>query len=122
MIEKRFKNEDDCWGYYTEIIDNEKKLDSSIPNPKKNLTIEELVDTLNELDEDFHDAITVLFEIQEQNRQLENNYNELKQLIHTMLRQIDVEKINTDNSRYSARIIFTREEFILIKNIWDGDD
>ena len=47
MTEKRFVSEDDCYGYYTEIIDNEKELDLSLHNPKKNLTIEELVDLLN---------------------------------------------------------------------------
>lgn len=52
MTEKRFINEDGCWGYYTEIIDNEKELDLSLPNPKKNLTINELVDLLNELHEE----------------------------------------------------------------------
>ena len=49
MTEKRFVSEDGCCGYYTEIIDNEKELDLSLPNPKKNLTIEELVDLMNEL-------------------------------------------------------------------------
>ena len=51
MTAKRFRNEDNCWGYYTEIIDEQKELDLSIPNPKKNLTIEELVDLLNDFDE-----------------------------------------------------------------------
>ena len=49
MTEKRFVSEDDCYGYYIEIIDNEKELDLSLPNPKKNLTIDELVDLMNEL-------------------------------------------------------------------------
>lgn len=49
MIEKRFTSEYDRCGYYTEIIDEQKELDLSIPNPKKNLTIEELVDLLNVL-------------------------------------------------------------------------
>ena len=52
MTKKRFISEDNCCGYYTEIIDNEKELDLSIPNPKKNLIIEELVDLLNELNEE----------------------------------------------------------------------
>lgn len=47
ITEKRFISEDDCCGYYTEIIDNEKELDLSLYNPQKNLTIEELVDLLN---------------------------------------------------------------------------
>ena len=44
---KRFRSDDDCVGYYTEIIDEEKELDLSLPNPKKNLTIEELLECLN---------------------------------------------------------------------------
>ena len=52
MTKKRFISEDDCCGYYTEIIDNKKELDLSLYNPKKNLTIEELVDLLNELHEE----------------------------------------------------------------------
>ena len=44
-------SEDNCQGYYTEIIDNEKELDLSIYNPKKNLTIDELVELLNEQNE-----------------------------------------------------------------------
>ena len=52
MTQKRFVSEDNCCGYYTEIIDNEKQLDLSLHNPKKNLTIEELVDLLNTLHEE----------------------------------------------------------------------
>ena len=52
MTQKRFVSEDDCCGYYTEIIDNEKELDFSLHNPKKNLTIEELVNLLNTLHEE----------------------------------------------------------------------
>lgn len=52
MTQKRFVSEDDCCGYYTEIIDKEKELDLSLHNPKKNLTIEELVDLLNNLHEE----------------------------------------------------------------------
>ena len=47
MNKKRFCSDDDCVGYYTEIIDEEKELDLSLPNPKKNLTIEELLECLN---------------------------------------------------------------------------
>lgn len=64
---KRFTSEDNCCGYYTEIIDNEKELDLSLYNPKKNLTIEELVDLLNEL--------------HEENRQLKKEVEELKQAL-----------------------------------------
>ena len=48
---KRFWSEDYSVGYYTEIIDNSKKL-ADVPNPKKNLTIEENVDLLNKLYEE----------------------------------------------------------------------
>lgn len=47
MNKKRFRSDDGCAGYYTEIIDEEKELDLSLPNPKKNLTIEELLECLN---------------------------------------------------------------------------
>ena len=47
MTKKRFRSDNDCAGYYTEIIDEEKELDLSLPNPKKNLTIEELLECLN---------------------------------------------------------------------------
>ena len=49
---KRFHSESNCIGYYTEIIDEQKKLDLKIPNPKKNLLVEELVDLLNALYEE----------------------------------------------------------------------
>ena len=52
---------------------------------------------------------------------LQKENNEIKQLIHTMLVQIDIEKINTENARYSARIIFTFEEFQKMREIWKGD-
>lgn len=48
---KRFRSEYYSVGYYTEIVDNEKELED-VPNPKKNLTIGEVVDTLNELHEE----------------------------------------------------------------------
>ena len=51
MTEKRFWSEDYGVGYYTEIVDNEKELED-VPNPKKNLTIEEVIDLLNELAEE----------------------------------------------------------------------
>ena len=44
----RFWSEDYSVGYYTEVVDNEKILED-VPNPKKNLTIDELVDLLNKL-------------------------------------------------------------------------
>lgn len=47
MTKKRFRSDDNCVGYYTEVIDEEKELDLSLTNPKKNLTIEELLERLN---------------------------------------------------------------------------
>lgn len=52
---------------------------------------------------------------------LEEENNRIKQLIHTMLVQIEVDKINTENVRYWAGIVFTFEEFRKIKEIWKGD-
>lgn len=54
MTEKRFWSEDYSVGYYTEIVDNEKEFED-VPNSKKNLTIAEVVDTLNELYEEKED-------------------------------------------------------------------
>jgi hypothetical protein len=54
MTEKRFWNEDYSVRYYTEIVDNDKEL-KDVPNPKKNLTIEEVVDLMNELAEENND-------------------------------------------------------------------
>ena len=51
MTEKRFWSEYYSVGYYTDIVDNEKEL-KDIPNPKKNLTIEEVIDTLNKLNDE----------------------------------------------------------------------
>lgn len=51
MIEKRFYSEYYPCEYYTEIVDNEKELDYSLENPSKKLTINEVVDLLNEQDQ-----------------------------------------------------------------------
>jgi len=55
MIDERFYSEYYPTEYYTEIIDKEKKLDSTIPNPKRNLTLTEVVDLLNELNQEAKD-------------------------------------------------------------------
>ena len=41
----------------------------------------------------------------------------LKQLIHTMLMQIDAENIGDENAIYSARIIFAKKDFKLLKAV-----
>ena len=50
MSEKRFTSKDYNTDYYTEIIDNEKELDTTIPNPSQRLLIGEAVDLLNKQD------------------------------------------------------------------------
>ena len=50
MSEKRFTSKDYTIDYYTEIVDNEKELDPTIPNPSQRLLIGEAVDLLNEQD------------------------------------------------------------------------
>ena len=42
---KRFWSEDYSVGYYTEIVDNDKKL-ADVPNPKKNLTLDALFEQI----------------------------------------------------------------------------
>ena len=69
----------------------------------------------------FHKIIDLLNELHDENKQLKKENKEIKQLIHTMLVQIDTDKINTENTRYSARIVFTFEEFKKIQQIWKGD-
>lgn len=51
--------------------------------------------------------------------ELDKENQKLRQLIHTMLIQIDAEKINTEHAVFSARIIFTKEEYDLISKIWN---
>ena len=82
MTEKRFLSEDNCCGYYTEIIDNEKELDLSLYNPKKNLIIEELVDLLNEQHET----------IKRKNKQI----NYLKRVIYNNEPKIFVQAVFND--------------------------
>lgn len=57
------------------------------------------------------DIVTLLNELHEENQQI-------KDLIYTMLKQIDVENITSDSAIYSARIIFNRNEFNLIRELW----
>jgi len=79
-------------------------------NDCKGLSPREIHNLLNKL----NDENQALLKLQKEN-------SEIKQLIHTMLVQIDIEKINTKNARYSARIIFTLEEFKKMRQIWKGD-
>lgn len=51
--------------------------------------------------------------------ELHEENQELKQLIHTMLMQIDVENIGDENARYSARIVFDKKDFKLLMVMWN---
>lgn len=77
------------------VFDKEKKYAFS-PRPRK-------ADCLN----DAH----ILNKLHEENKQI-------KDLIHTMLNQIDAENITSDSAIYSAKIIFSGNEFNLIREIW----
>lgn len=68
MTEKRFWSEDYSVGYYTEIVDNKKEL-KDVPNPKKNLTIEEVVDNLNELNDENEQLAKENKELQQKNKE-----------------------------------------------------
>ena len=50
MSEERFTSKDYAVDYYTEIVDNEKELDTTIDNPSQRLLIGEAVDLLNKQD------------------------------------------------------------------------
>ena len=92
MTEKRFRVNDLVKYNYSEIGEyiDENHTDKPLRN-------DELVELLN-----------VLYE---ENKQI-------KDLIHTILNQIDVENITSDSTIYSARIIFSRNEFNLIRELW----
>ena len=56
--------------------------------------------------------------LEKENEELKEEIKQIKDLIHTMLKQIDVEIVNSDNVLYSARIIFNRKEFNFIRENW----
>ena len=76
MTEKRFWSDDYSVGYYTEIVDNDKEL-QDVPNPKKNLTIGELLDLLNGLNDENK-------ELKKENEQLKERIKELEQEIEKL--------------------------------------
>ena len=72
-----------------------------------------------QIGDDYNEANSMTVKISE----LEEENKEIKELIHTMLTQIDVEKIGSDyNTVYSARIIFTVKEYKKITEIWNMRD
>ena len=66
MTKERFWSEDYSAGYYTEIIDNNKEL-TDVPNPKKNLLINEVVDVLNKLNDEKEQLAKENKKLQERN-------------------------------------------------------
>lgn len=58
-------------------------------------------------------------ELEKDNEQLHKENKQIKDLIHIMLNQIDVENINSDSAIYSARINFSKNEFNLIRKLWN---
>ena len=72
---------------------------------KKNITVQKV---FAESQDEWAESVNKLHEENQQ----------IKDLIHTMLRQIDVENITSDSAIYSARIIFSRNEFNLIRDLW----
>lgn len=131
MTVKRFKLVE----YLPNVIkieDNHRKLNSH-----------EIVDLLNELHEenerleDYNNKLMkqpLLFDVQtipntmeimeansrleEENEELKEEIKEVKDLIHRMLMQIDVRNIGSNDINYSAIIVFSRNEYNLIKEIW----
>ena len=105
MTEKRFSTN----GYYIydHFHDGEKWLVNEVE-------ANEIVDIMNNLDCKARERSKALSKLQKEN-------NEIKQLIYTILVQIDVDKIGTKDVKYWAGISFTFEEFKKIKQILKGD-
>lgn len=74
----------------------------------------DIVSIMNNLDTKARERSKALSKLQKEN-------DEIKKLIHTMLVQMEIDKINTENARYWAGIIFTFEEFQKMREIWKGD-
>ena len=94
---KRFWSEDYSVGYYTEIVDNDKEL-ADVPNPKKNLPIEEVVDLLNELNDE-NQRITSL--LQSERRELIEQNNNYRKLLN---------ELNDENKEFQVQCNLLREQ------------
>lgn len=105
MTEKRFSTN----GHY--IYDHFKGEERWLVNE---VEAQEIVDVMNNLDCKARERSKALSKLQKEN-------NEIKQLIHTMLVQMEIENIGSENVRYWAGIIFTFEEFKKMKEIWKGE-
>ena len=96
MNEKRFEITEYGSDYYIEIIDKEKELDESIPNPSQKLSLIECVDLLNEQQ-------SKIRELEEEKMELE------KKLEFKTLKQEEKDKqIEEDYARLQRRKILER--------------
>ena len=105
MTKKRFSTN----GYY--IYDHFNDEERWLVNK---VEAEEIVEVMNNLDTKARKRSKALSKLQKEN-------NEIKQLIHTMLVQMETENIGSKNVRYWAGIIFTFEEFQKMREIWKGE-
>lgn len=133
MTEKRFrKGKSILTDFPTDAIIDEETGERYYDGIKPGyISSKELVQILNELHEEntqlknklkfFNELNKPYDTIIEENIRLKKENKEIKQLINTMLFQIDIDKINNKNARYSAGIIFTSEEFKKMLQIWKGD-
>lgn len=99
---------------------------STILEYEEEITAWDCCDLLNELHEENEDLATKKEDAEYELLHLKEKYEELleenvtiKQLIHTMLRQINAENIVDEHAVYSARIVFTKKEWKLMNEIWE---
>ena len=102
MMEKRFWSKDYSAGYYTEIVDNDKELEE-VPNPKKNLSIGEVVDLLNELAEEKKDLEEARSYYQENFLTMKTERNQLKKENKELKKQLRREE--TDKKRLMSYLM-----------------
>lgn len=109
---KRFWSEDYTVGYYTEVVDNEKILED-VPNPKKNLTIDELVDLLNEQDQQIKQTKDAFYEAHKQQQDC------LKEVLKLYDEKRELEfKLNTLKKAYLCRTCtFNNKEMRYLKSL-----
>lgn len=59
-----------------------------------------------------------MMEVVEENKQLKEENIAIKKTLHTIINQINVDKINNNKAVYSARILFKEKEFQFIYDIY----
>jgi len=90
--------------------------------------ITDVVDLLNELTEEnsklhiqndfLKDENRHMRDLVNENNQLKEENIAIKKTLHTIINQIDVDKINNNKIVYSARILFKEKEFQFIYDIY----